>query len=209
MAEHINLETGLGKLSLYTFAFPDQVKRLSLDPQFSEHRGLGSLETIREALMRRAAEKDANVVLAVTNEEKIVGFSLHAPPQPDQRWAAINSDAVMELEAVGVTRDWRRMGVGRALVEAALCCPKAEERIVYAVGYHWTWDLEGAKLNAAQYRTMIIRLLQPFGFAERRTNEPNVCLDAHNLFISRIGNQVNGRLQVDFKWLSLIGNFRT
>ena len=72
-----SLETQMGMFSLYSFASPEQIRNLSLDPQLAEHSGFGSLNTRRQILMTRSAEENSNVVLAVTGEEKIVGVNTY------------------------------------------------------------------------------------------------------------------------------------
>ncbi len=202
MTEWIALETPMGKLSMYTFASPDEIGRFGFDRQFSEHRGFRSLYTRGESLIRRAAEEDANVVLAVTDKENIIGFGVLACPEPDQRWARLEPGVMMEVKAIEVTRDWRRMGVGSLLVKGMLSHPRVEEKIIYFVGFTWTWDLEWTRMTASKYRKMMIRLFQPFQFNECKTNEPNICLDADNLFMCRTGKNISDRLLDDFKWLS-------
>jgi len=202
MIERIALETPMGKLSIYTFASPDEIRRLNFDRQFAEHRGFRSLYTRSESLIRRAAEEDANVVLAVTDKENIIGFGVLAYPEPDERWAKLEPRVMMEVKGIEVTRDWRRMGVGSVLVKGMLSHPGVEEKIIYFVGFTWTWDLEWMKMTASKYRKMMVRLFQPFQFNECKTNEPNICLDADNLFMCRIGKNISDRLLDDFKWLS-------
>lgn len=202
MTERIALQTPMGKLSVYTFASADEIRRLSFDGQFSDHPDFRSLYTRRASLIKRAAEEDANVVLAVTDKEDIIGFGVLASPEPDQRWARLEPGVMMEVRAIEVARDWRQMGVGSVLVKGILSHPRVEEKIIYFVGYTWTWDLSWAKITASQYRKMMIRLFQPFQFNECKTNEPNICLDAENLFMCRIGQNISARLRDDFKWLS-------
>lgn len=201
MSEQFTLETPKGRLSVHAFASPEEIERLSFDAQFREHTGFRSIYTRGETLMRRAAEEDSNVVLAVTDKEVIIGFGVLALPNPDERWADLGPKAIMEVKAIEVCRDWRQVGVGGALVKALLSYPGVEEKIIYLTGYTWIWDLEGAKMTSSQYRKMMIRLFQPFGFDECVTNEPNVCLDADNLFMCRVGENTSERLRDDFKWL--------
>jgi acetoin utilization protein AcuA len=73
--------------------------------------------------------------------------------------------------------------------------------IVYMVGYSWTWDLDGTGKTAQQYRQVLIRLFEPFGFQEFQTNEPNICLKPENLFMGRVGRHVSASVQHNFKWL--------
>ncbi len=202
VTERIAVQTPMGKLSMYAFASPDEIRRLSFDGQFGDHAGFRSLYTRSASLRRRAAEEDANVVLAVTDKENIIGFGVLAYPEPDQRWARLEPKVMMEVKAIEVARDWRRMGVGSVLVKAMLSHPRVEEKIIYFVGFTWTWDLRWTKLTASQYRKMMIRLFRPFQFNECKTNEPNICLDADNLFMCRIGKNISDSLLDDFKWLS-------
>lgn len=202
MTERIAVQTPMGKLSVYTFASPDEIRQLSFEEQFGEHPDFRSLYTRSASLIRRAAEGDANVVLAVTDKESIIGFGVLAYPQPDQRWARLEPKVMMEVKAIEVARDWRQMGVGSVLVKGMLSDPRVEEKIIYFVGFTWTWDLRWTKITASQYRKMMIRLFQPFQFKECKTNEPNICLDADNLFMCRIGKNISDGLLDDFKWLS-------
>src|SRR5208337_364515 len=192
----------MGKLSMYAFASPDEIRRLSFDGQFGEHPDFRSIYTRSASLRKRAAEEDANVVLAVTDKENIIGFGVLAYPEPDQRWARLEPRVMMEIKAIEVARHWRQMGVGSVLVKEMLSHPMVEEKIIYFVGFTWTWDLKWTKVTASQYRQMMISLFKPFQFNECKTNEPNICLDADNLFMCRIGKNISDSLLDDFKWLS-------
>ena len=203
MANYTHLDTPLGRLSIHTFTSADAIGQLSLDPQFGEHCGSGSLDVKRETLMKRAAEEDTNVVLAVTDEEKIVGYCILASAKLHLRWSAVDSSAVKELDFVEVARGWRGMGIGKKLLKAALSCPGIEERILYALGYRWTWDMEGMNMTVPEYRRMLLRLVEPFQFSEHETNEFNVLQDVNNFFVCRIGKNIDGSLLEDFKWVSI------
>ena len=76
-----------------------------------------------------------------------------------------------------------------------------EEKIVYLVGYSWTWDLDGTGQSALSYRNMLIRLYESFDFEEYQTNEPNICLKPENFFMGRIGETVTSEIITNFKWL--------
>jgi acetoin utilization protein AcuA len=108
---------------------------------------------------------------------------------------------MMEVKAVEVARDWRSTDLGKAIIAALLSHPLIDEKIVYMVGYSWTWDLDGTKKTAQDYRRMLIKLFEPFGFIEYQTNEPNICLKPENLFMGRIGRRVSEDMTKAFKWL--------
>jgi acetoin utilization protein AcuA len=69
------------------------------------------------------------------------------------------------------------------------------------VGYSWTWDLEGTRKTAQQYRAMLIRLFGQQGFQEYQTNDPNICLKPENVFMARIGKNISQTIKDRFKWL--------
>ena len=82
-----------------------------------------------------------------------------------------------------------------------LAYPGIEEKIIYMVGYSWTWDLKGTKLSGQGYRRMLVRLFERFGFKEYETNEPNVSLRPENILMCRMGQNVSQTIKDRFKWL--------
>jgi acetoin utilization protein AcuA len=66
------------------------------------------------------------------------------------------------------------------------------------VGYSWHWDLDHTKKTVQEYRETIIHLLTPLGFRQYPTNEPNVSLRPENLFMARIGEEVDKAVKKRF-----------
>jgi acetoin utilization protein AcuA len=159
------------------------------------------LYTKRESLEKNAREPDANVTLALTDNGEIIGFGVLTYPEADERWAKLDLRIMMEVKAIEVSRDWRSAGVGRNIIEMLMSHPQIEQKIVYMVGYSWTWDLDRTKKTTQQYRRMLIKLFEPFGFLEYQTNEPNLCLKSENIFMGRVGDRVSKEIQNKFKWL--------
>jgi hypothetical protein len=133
--------------------------------------------------------------------QEIIGFGVLTYPGADERWAKLNSHIMMEVQAIEVSRDWRSAGVGRNIIEMLMSYPQIEEKIAYMVGYSWTWDLDRTKKTTQQYRRMLIKLFEPFGFLEYQTNEPNLCLKSENIFMGRVGDRVSKEIRNKFKWL--------
>ena len=141
------------------------------------------------------------MTVAVADEEHIIGFGVLAFPAASERWAELGPGVMMEVKAVEVCRSWRATRIARGILGTLLDFPEVEKRIVYMVGYSWTWDLDGTGLSGFEYRQMLIRLFEPHGFQEFQTNEPNISLKPENLFMGRIGRDVPEKTQKDFKWL--------
>jgi len=201
-AQHeIFVSTTLGELRIRSFCTPDEIRQLSFDHQFGTHAHYRSLYTKRESLERRAEQPDTSVVLAIVDSKRIVGFGVLAYPDPEERWAQLEPKLMMEVNAIEVSREWRSKKVARGIVQMMNVHPKIEDKVAYFVGYSWTWDLDGNRMTAQQYRQMMAHLFEPFGFEEYQTNEPNICLKSENIFMARIGEHVSKELQNQFKWL--------
>ena len=201
-AQHeIFISTTLGELRIRSFCTPDEIRQLSFDHQFGTHAHYRSLYTKRESLERKAEQPDTSVVLAIVDSKRIVGFGVLAYPDPEERWARLAPNLMIEVNAIEVSREWRSKKVARGIVQMMNVHPKIEDKVAYFVGYSWTWDLDGNRMTAQQYRQMMAHLFEPFGFEEYQTNEPNICLKSENIFMARIGENVSKELQNQFKWL--------
>lgn len=198
---HRIVPTARGDITLRSFCTPAQIHACTFDPQFSVYARYKSLYTRKESLERLAATKNANIVLALAETNHIIGFGMLIHPEPEERWSRVGPDIMIELKAIEVCRDWRSAGIAHQIVEMLLSHPRLEDMIVYLVGYSWTWDLDGVGKSAQQYRQMLLRLFEPFGFRESQTNEPNICLKPENMLMVRIGNRVSAEILHRFKWI--------
>jgi len=197
----IFLTTSLGELRIRSFCRPEDIRKLGFDRQFGTHAHYRSLYTKRESLEHKAEQPDTSVVLAIADHTNIVGFAVLAYPDPEERWAGLQPQMMMEVSAIEVSRQWRARKIAKGLVQMMMVHPLIEEKIGYFVGYSWTWDLDGNRMSAQQYRQMMARLFEPFGFQEFQTNEPNICLKPENIFMARIGEKVSKEVRNQFKWL--------
>lgn len=197
----IFLVTSLGELRIRSFCTPEDIRQLSFDRQFGTHAHYRSLYTKRDSLERKAEQPDTSVVLAIADSTHIVGFGVLAYPDPDERWSGLQPRVMMEVNAIEVSREWRAKKIAKGIIQMMMVHPLIEEKIAYFVGYSWTWDLDGNRMSAQQYRQMMAKLFEPFGFQEFQTNEPNICLKPENIFMARIGEAISRDVQNQFKWL--------
>lgn len=188
------------KICIHTKCRPEEIKNYTFDPQFSMHAQYKSLYTKRETLEANALEKNANVTIAL-KENNIIGFGVLNYPEAGERWLELGEGLMMEVKAIEVCRRYRSLGIASRILELLVTPRLVSELIVYMVGYSWTWDLDGTGHSALDYRNLLIRLFEPLGFQEMQTNEPNICLKPENLFMARIGAEVSAETQKQFKWL--------
>jgi acetoin utilization protein AcuA len=193
--------TPRGDVRIRSFCRPLFIRQYSFDSEFKTGDHYKSLYTQRATLEGNAQRIDANVVLAITEPQRIIGFGVLTYPEAGERWAELGLRLMMEVKAVEVARDWRFAGIASRMLKMVLDHPLIEDKIAYMVGYSWTWDLEGTRKTAQEYRAMLIRLFGRYGFQEYQTNDPNVCLKPENVFMGRIGKNISQVIRDRFKWL--------
>ncbi len=105
---------------------------------------------------------------------------------------------MMEVSVLEVAGMWRLKGIAKKLLGLLLDHPLMEDRIIYMVGYSWTWDTSGTDKSVIEYRNILINLFSHFGFRIYPTNEPNVMLHPENLFMARIGANISENIRKRF-----------
>ena len=195
------MTTPRGDVRFRSHCRPEEVEQFEFNSRLYASEDYKPLYTRRSSLVKSAAQTDANVVLALDADNRIIGYGVLAVPDPQERWTQLGPDLIMEVKAIEVSRNWRSSGIASQMLKRLLNHPRIEEIIVYMVGYSWTWDLKGTGKSAEAYRQTLIRVFEPFGFQQYETNEPNVCLKPENLFMGRIGSQVSRNIRDRFKWL--------
>jgi acetoin utilization protein AcuA len=193
--------TRFGNVQIRSFCTPEEIDRFEFDPEFTAGTGHKSLFTGSESIKKQAEQPDANIVLAVSRGNTVLGFAILAYPEPSERWADLGPGIMMEIKAIEVARRFRSAGIAGGMLKMLLEHPRIEDRIIYMVGFSWTWDLHGTRMTAARYRGMLINLFKPQGFEQYKTNEPNICLKPENLFMCRIGQKISEVIINRFKWL--------
>jgi acetoin utilization protein AcuA len=199
--QEIFLTTPNGEVRIRSFCSPEEIRKCLFDRQFAFHDHYKSLYTSRDLLEKAAEQPDADIVLALAEQNHIIGYGVLGYPHRGERWADLGPEIMMEVRAIEVCRSWRSHKIASSILKMLVVHPQIEEKIVYMVGYFWTWDLNGTRKTAQQYRQILINLFQPHGFQVYQTNEPNICLKPENLFMCRVGNNIRQVIRDRFKWL--------
>lgn len=194
-------ETPTGMISIRSDCTPAMIRKFDFEAILGTEAREKPIFRRRESLEARAADADTNVVLAVTEDRRIAGFGVFAPPDESDRWSQMPPGTIMEVEVLEVHRRFRTQHVASDMIRRMLAHPRIETMIAFMVGYTWTWDLAGTGLGDKVYRDMLVRLFSPHGFGEFKTNEPNVCLRPENLFMARVGSGISDQMREDFKYV--------
>lgn len=190
-----------GVVRFRSFCNADEIRQYDFDPEFNSGGDYKSLYTRRQSLEDNAQHPEANVVLALAPPQTIIGFGVLAYPEPGERWAELGAGVMMEVKVIEVARSWRRADIASRILKMVVDYPQIEDKIVYMVGYSWTWDLQGTQETAQGYRAMLVHLFEQHGFQVLETNEPNVCLKPENVLMCRLGNNISRETKDRFKWL--------
>lgn len=190
---------GEGSIKIRSFCSPDEIGFLSLKETFVESGRYNPILSKKESLIDAAVQPDANVTLAYTEDKKIAGIGILRYPHPEERWSIIGDRVMMEVAVIEIADIWRLKGISKKLLGLLLDHPLREDRIIYMVGYSWTWDISRTGKTVIEYRNILINLFSHFGFRIYPTNEPNVMLRPENLFMARIGANISENIQKRFK----------
>ena len=192
-------ETPLGPVRVFDRCGPAFAAGREMEDGLGTFPSYRSLFATPQGLAALADSNRADLILGLDGEERIVGYCLMREPEEKDFWGRLGSGTLYEIVALEVSRNYRSTKLGRRLLHLGLTNPLVDKRITYMVGYSWTWDLEGTGRTAAEYRMMLRHLLEPYGFKPYPTNEPNVSLRPENIFMARIGPEVDPELVKRFK----------
>ncbi|MBU4173340.1 MAG: N-acetyltransferase [Actinobacteria bacterium] len=183
------LETEKGPILVENHCPAEKLERMEVDDgicMFSRHDPSRQLK----ALVSVSKDDGGNVVVGV-HDGKLVSFvGIHYPAERE-RWGKPGYPWLLELGAIEVSRNYRKLGLAEAMLGVAFDDPYYDDKILLTTGFTWHWDLEGTGMDKMQYRSLGISMFGHYGFMEMATDEPNVTMDSANLFLVRIGEDAS------------------
>jgi GNAT superfamily N-acetyltransferase len=178
------LDTVRGRLLLRDLCPPSLIERLHPDPGLAAFTRRPERE--HAILMRTVQTGHGSVAVAHNATGAIVGDVVIS--NPSDWWEGL--DGVYEL-SIETSREWRRLGIARALLDFCMRAPWIEQVILVAMGLDWHWDLQAAGLDADAYGVVLRSLLEKAGFVMRHTSEPNIAMHRSNVLLVRTGAKVS------------------
>lgn len=193
----VHLETPKGPFVIASYVGPEELSGYGVDPGIGVFASYRSILVGKEGLAPVAGNPEANLTLALFEDKTISAYAIRRPPLPGDRWAKMNPPVLHEIIAE-TARGKRDLGLVVEMMKLIIGEPESEDRILFIVGYSWTWDLDETHKTLNQYRDTIIHLLEPWEFKQYPTNEPNVSLRPENLFMARIGANLDRPVKRNF-----------
>lgn len=186
-----------GNIEIKTRASAGAIRALRADEGIAN---FNPPEEEKELLAGIATGMNANVTVAI-HDGSLVGYAVVEKPDPRIRWGQSEIESLYELEVVEVSRNHRKQGLGRKMLELIFSDPSMERLIVVATEYVWHWDLVGSGLDKDAYRRMMRGLFSSVGFEVTQTDEPNISAEPENLLMVRRGSRVSRKVWLTFESL--------
>jgi acetoin utilization protein AcuA len=197
-------ETPRGTVYIKRNCSPEFIKNQDID------RGIGTFfrytegcrERQRELFLDIACGEDEEVVLAYTEDDVIIGGITVLHPGADERWGKIGDPRIYEMGSIEVSVDWRGVGVARKMMEVLFEDGFYDDKIVYSMELAWHWDFKHVELSKFEYRDVLLKLFESYGFVQLDTDEPDIRMDSANMLTVRMGKDSDPELRDKF-WHSL------
>lgn len=139
-------------------------------------------------------------VFVARQDQNIVGYiTFHMPEFP--RWAHSGIQGLIELGGLEVSRRWRGMGIGQALLDYTFTAHDFEDYIVISMETYCNWDLKGSGMNLWEYRRMLQKVLGRVGLERWLTDDQEITDHPANMLTVRVGNRVNTETRMQFEKL--------
>ena len=165
---------------------PEEIAGYAMHPKLDAFRKPSEQH---EALTEIAGLPEGRIIAAIDGNT-IVGYVTFHYPDEIERWADGGVEDLIELGAIEVADEYRSMGLGKAMLEAAFADGQLDNVIVFTTEYYWHWDLEGSGLSVWEYRNMMERLMKSVGMVWYATDDPEICAHPANCLMVRVGPEV-------------------
>lgn len=191
LAQEQVLSSPRGAVRLLSVCQPAFLSTVTLEEGIGRFARYRSIISGIETLQRVATLPDANVTVALSPAGQIIGYIECSYPDPVEGWRDNADGLCYELGAIEVSRNWRRLGLARAMTALVLADAFIETKVFFLTGYSWHWDLDQTGLSPYAYRNLLVRLFRPFGFRVYLTTNPEITLSSANVLMARIGRCVS------------------
>ncbi len=178
------IETSNGLVFVEGPASREYLETLTINEGFSNFR---IPERQYEALCNIASSPSGYVYVA-RNQQQIVGYVVFHKPNDFSRWS--KHPRVLELGAIEISNQYRRIGLGTHLLKAAFSNPDMENHIIITTEFTWHWDLKESGLDVWNYQRMLTKLFSTVQFKRRRTDDPEILEHPANMLMVRIGSKI-------------------
>ncbi|WP_413379026.1 GNAT family N-acetyltransferase [Alkalihalobacillus sp. 1P02AB] len=173
------------------------------------HEDLTSFRPVKEQkeALLEIAELPEGRINIIRDRETVVGYVTFHYPDPLERWSEGNIENLIELGAIEIAPDYRRVRAGKTMLELSVQDPFMEDYIIITTEYYWHWDLKGSGLDVWEYRKMMEKMMNAGGLIWFATDDPEISSHPANCLMARIGKNVKPETMQEFDQLRFQNRF--
>lgn len=172
------------------FEGPASVEILNKLRMNDELKNFRSPAAQKEALIEIADLPEGMIYIA-RHLREIIGYVTFHYPEGYSRWS--RHPHILELGAIEISPQWRKRGIAERLLKEAFRNPVMEDFIVITTEFCWHWDLERSGLGLFNYQKMLEKLFGTTNLKRRATDDPDVTENPANVFMARIGKNIEDK----------------
>lgn len=177
------IESSKGTIFIEGPADTDYLETLTINNGFSNFR---TPDRQYKALCNIASTSGGSVYI-IRDQQEIVGYVMFHKPNHFSRWS--KHPRVLELGAIEISNQYRKLGLATHLLNAAFSNNEMEDYIVITTEFVWHWDLKESGLDVWNYQRMLTKLFSSVHFKRRRTDDPEILEHPANMLMVRIGSK--------------------
>ncbi len=187
------LKTPLGEVHIEGPVCATDLENLFMNDKLSNFRPPAR----QKAALIDISKLPEGMIYIARNGREIIGYVTFHYPDNYSRWS--KHPRVLELGCIEISSDWRKYGIGLALLKEAFLNPVLEEYIVIAIEFFWDWDIKGSGLGIFEYQWMLTKLFGTVGLKRRVTDDPDITEHPANVLMVRAGQKISKKDIVFFE----------
>ncbi len=139
------------------------------------------------------AEQPDGIIFTAALANKIISYV--AFQKPDYPWWQNRCfPKLLELGSIETDPAWRKMGIGKALLDSIFKNDRFhyfEDYVVMAAHFVHSWDLINTGLAAWAYRQFMIDFFSKYDFTTWETVDPEIREHPSNILLARVGKNLS------------------
>lgn len=177
-------ETPKGKVEILGPVTSEYIASLKMNKKLNNFRRASRQQ---EALMQ-VSDLPEGIVYIAKHQDEIIGYVMFHHPNQHSRWS--KHPRLLELGAIEISKDWKKMKIATNLLRVAFNNSDLEEYVVITTEFYWHWDINDSKLSIWDYQKMLRKLFSSAGFKRRHTDDPEILEHPANMLMVRFGGEL-------------------
>ncbi|EJY95446.1 acetoin utilization protein [Staphylococcus arlettae CVD059] len=133
---------------------------------------------------------DEGRIFILKQQSHIIGYVTFHYPDPLERWSTGELEYLIELGAIEISLPYRKLHLGKELIQTSLASDEIEDYIILTTEYYWHWDLKNSGLDVYEYKKLMQKLMGYGNLEIFATDDPEITSHPANCLMARIGSRI-------------------